>query len=452
MNIQQVKKESKKPISIKNKNENDGKETKRSITTETKKAKFINSPDLDADATIQDIAVKQTTKDTAADFCVSTVIKKFEIAMNKKIKNKEEEAELKPDKDDMESALLIPKFQRPYRWKPRYQIKLIESIFCGRKIPLIYVAKDSTKNYDYIIDGRQRIQTLWRFRYDKFPVLYKKKYCYYSELPRESQTTFLKGVIHFNLCENYTNQQIKDLFNCLNNTQTLTMREKMRAINPEIFDYMKANDSYQELQEICKTGSNREKGYLEVSIVYIALLATKREKLDGCKNGVDVAERLPRPFPKKKLETVLPNIFACLVVIVKHLQLNEFRMTKIHLITLADFLLHHSQGTGTLSVSYLKLLGAMYNYLLVGLKYPDNIMKEFIDRSVLKKYQLSTRKGTTLLLTQMNTRRRQLIEIWDAVRKSMNDTLNLHKEPQIKKRKAPDMIQTRQNKFIRTTS
>ncbi len=62
---------------------------------------------------------------------------------------------------------LDPDFQRHEVWSPRQKSELIESILMGIPLPLIYLKEDS-KGVSVIVDGRQRLSTLFKFMNDEF--------------------------------------------------------------------------------------------------------------------------------------------------------------------------------------------------------------------------------------------------------------------------------------------
>ncbi len=64
---------------------------------------------------------------------------------------------------------LDPDFQRHAVWTPKQQSELIESILMGIPLPLIYVKEDDKGVY-IIVDGRQRLTTLFRFMSHEFPL------------------------------------------------------------------------------------------------------------------------------------------------------------------------------------------------------------------------------------------------------------------------------------------
>ena len=61
-----------------------------------------------------------------------------------------------------------PDFQRESNvWSPKQKSELIESILIGIPLPIIYVKQDKEGNY-ILIDGRQRLSTIFDFMENKF--------------------------------------------------------------------------------------------------------------------------------------------------------------------------------------------------------------------------------------------------------------------------------------------
>ena len=73
----------------------------------------------------------------------------------------------KYDKQPKPLLVLDPDFQREEVWNPKQKSELIESILMGIPLPLIYVKEDNNGIY-IIVDGRQRLTTLFDFMNDKF--------------------------------------------------------------------------------------------------------------------------------------------------------------------------------------------------------------------------------------------------------------------------------------------
>ncbi|MEY8213475.1 MAG: DUF262 domain-containing protein [Colwellia sp.] len=65
-------------------------------------------------------------------------------------------------------ALVIPGFQRSYVWDIKRASKLIESILLGLPIPQIFLYEES-RNRFLVIDGQQRLMTIYYFIKQRFP-------------------------------------------------------------------------------------------------------------------------------------------------------------------------------------------------------------------------------------------------------------------------------------------
>jgi len=74
-------------------------------------------------------------------------------------------------KYDKEPSLikLDPDFQRRFNWDEKRQSELIESILMGIPLPLIYVKEDDMGVY-IVVDGLQRLTTMFRFLDNEFPL------------------------------------------------------------------------------------------------------------------------------------------------------------------------------------------------------------------------------------------------------------------------------------------
>lgn len=61
------------------------------------------------------------------------------------------------------TIVLDPDWQRGYVWKQRQKRRLVESIFLSLPIPPVLLFQDSKDKKMYVIDGRQRLETVYRF-------------------------------------------------------------------------------------------------------------------------------------------------------------------------------------------------------------------------------------------------------------------------------------------------
>ena len=65
---------------------------------------------------------------------------------------------------------LDPEFQREGNvWSPKQKSELIESVIIGIPLPILYIKEDKSGNW-ILIDGRQRLSTIFDFLEDKFPL------------------------------------------------------------------------------------------------------------------------------------------------------------------------------------------------------------------------------------------------------------------------------------------
>lgn len=64
---------------------------------------------------------------------------------------------------DDQTIVLDPNWQRGYVWRPRQRRRFIESILLNLPIPPVLLFQDSYDKKLYVIDGRQRLETVYRY-------------------------------------------------------------------------------------------------------------------------------------------------------------------------------------------------------------------------------------------------------------------------------------------------
>lgn len=64
---------------------------------------------------------------------------------------------------DRQELVLNPEWQRSFVWKPQKMRRFIESMLLGLPIPSFLFYQDRDTNLTYVIDGRQRLETIARF-------------------------------------------------------------------------------------------------------------------------------------------------------------------------------------------------------------------------------------------------------------------------------------------------
>jgi len=120
-------------------------------------------------------------------------------------------------------TILSPKFQRRPVWEYKAKSYLIDSILSGFPIPRIFVRERTNLDMTAcreIIDGQQRLKTIFDFMNDGFKIskVHNKEYgglCY-SELPDEVKKDFLKYPISAILLIDLDDNAVFDIFARLN--------------------------------------------------------------------------------------------------------------------------------------------------------------------------------------------------------------------------------------------
>ena len=149
--------------------------------------------------------------------------------------------------DDKEIIETDPEYQRSGNiWDKESKMLLIDSIINGYDIPKLYfhaLNKPKNKKKFAIIDGRQRIEAIWEFMDDKFPLSndfefkenldFKAKGLYYSELANK----YPKLKIRFDaftlpiVCVAAADTDVIDeMFSRLNEAVPLNAAEKRKAL------------------------------------------------------------------------------------------------------------------------------------------------------------------------------------------------------------------------------
>ena len=135
--------------------------------------------------------------------------------------------------------VIIPDFQRDYVWNSKDEEKpsrLIESLLLNMPIPNFYFAEDETLKYS-VIDGQQRIKTVYRFFEDEFKLTgldFKKELegKKYSELDEIDRDKIRKRGIRVIVIGNESNSEVRfDIFERLNSgSMSLSSQDIRHAI------------------------------------------------------------------------------------------------------------------------------------------------------------------------------------------------------------------------------
>ena len=65
--------------------------------------------------------------------------------------------------------IIIPPYQRGWVWKHAQASKLVESFLLGLPVPAIFVYKEPSSQKQVVIDGQQRLRTIWGFFEGRLP-------------------------------------------------------------------------------------------------------------------------------------------------------------------------------------------------------------------------------------------------------------------------------------------
>ncbi len=163
--------------------------------------------------------------------------------------------------------LLENDFSREFLWKNKEKIELIETIFRNIPLPLIYLYQDETGRYQ-IIDGKQRLQTIFDFLDNKFQLnqLYyfsnfsKKKF---EDIESRSQYLFENySLICYILRPPIPNKLINDIFILLNTKGRRANEHELRRsmYRGEAIDLLKKCTSLPIFKEITRNKSGFQRG------------------------------------------------------------------------------------------------------------------------------------------------------------------------------------------------
>ena len=152
---------------------------------------------------------------------------------------------------------LDPDFQRHAVWSPKHKSELIESILMGIPLPLIYVKEDDKGVY-IIVDGRQRLTTLFQFMNHEFSlqkltILTSLNGAYFSEstkngtkfetyLTQAQQSKIEDCPLTLHVIKPPTHDRVTfDLFDRVNRGGTRLNNQEMSACNHTLIERRNVN-------------------------------------------------------------------------------------------------------------------------------------------------------------------------------------------------------------------
>lgn len=139
-----------------------------------------------------------------------------------------------------EGTLLVDEtIQRKLVWKDAHKIKFIETVLEGFPFPEVYIQASNEFNIhdqpiEYIIDGYQRISTLYDYAKGRGVFALTKKIKPYSNLDNDEKSAFIKTLVSVRLVSATDKTIIKEIFQRINSTEySLTTTEKRNAMYGE---------------------------------------------------------------------------------------------------------------------------------------------------------------------------------------------------------------------------
>ena len=105
--------------------------------------------------------------------------------------------------------------QRDFVWTIEQKRSLIDSVIVGRYIPHLAVIniidpKDEQKDINQIIDGKQRLSTIFDFIDDKFTIIIDDKEWFFSELPSDYKIAITYSHIRYYVVNEEWKKRITD--------------------------------------------------------------------------------------------------------------------------------------------------------------------------------------------------------------------------------------------------
>lgn len=172
-----------------------------------------------------------------------------------------------------------PDYQRPSVWTKAQKQLLIDTILREYDIPKIYLHKKQDETYD-VIDGQQRIRTIWAFYDDEFALAKDAEPVNgievagkrYSELDMDTASIIDGYNLDFVVLDNEDEDEIREMFLRLQNGTTLKAQEKRNAMPGKMRDFVKNVSSHEFFK---KVSFNNSRFTFDLIAAQICLLNNK---------------------------------------------------------------------------------------------------------------------------------------------------------------------------------
>lgn len=172
-------------------------------------------------------------------------------------------------------------YQRGVVWSEPQQKLLIDSILRGFDLPKIFLSKlpDGSDQLFEVVDGVQRLTSIWRFLADEFSLPRSSEYPAvgsiggksWSELPRDAQDRLQFAKITVTELEDTTSEEIRELFQRLQRGESLNAAETRNAMDVPVRHFVANHLAQHELWP--ETGIRKKRfGWHEMSAISLALV------------------------------------------------------------------------------------------------------------------------------------------------------------------------------------
>lgn len=169
----------------------------------------------------------------------------------------------------------IPDWQREKVWSRPKKQKLIDTILRGWRLPKLYLVKISADPEEFeVVDGQQRLQTVFEFFSNDLP-LSKESQAefgaeFYRDLPDEIADRFDDFPIDYDEISDATDEELKEFFQRLQEGLPLNASEKLNAVHSNLRDFVRELASHSFLKNKTAVSAHRY-GHFDVAAKLAAL-------------------------------------------------------------------------------------------------------------------------------------------------------------------------------------
>jgi hypothetical protein len=142
----------------------------------------------------------------------------------------------------------IPDWQREKVWDLKRKQQLIDSILRGWKLPKLYFLKLDTAGQYEVVDGQQRLMTIFDFQSNKLQLSEESAEEFggatYNELPEDISDAFDDFELDYDEIEDASDEEIKEFFQRLQVGLSLNSSEKLNSIHSKLRDFCRKTSEH----------------------------------------------------------------------------------------------------------------------------------------------------------------------------------------------------------------